>query len=271
MAVRAKEKDYAAIASRKIFFPSEKVVLPKILVYARNKQGKTTFSTSAGRMTTLIADPEHGTARMKTKDPHEWPISRWVDMEDYYQFCRAGLPCPRCKPEHDFTWAGIDGMSRISHMALRHVMKQQEERDLTRIPGMVQLKDYGKAGELVKEMLTNFHNLNMGVIYTAQERQVAALDSEEDDESEDSESMYVPDLPKGIRGMTNSLVDVIGRLYVVRTMVKGDEKPQRRLWLGESIKYDTGYRSEYVLPDFLKYPTIPKLIRLMETGKSTKE
>jgi hypothetical protein len=265
---RVAEKDYAKIGASRITFPSQQNLKPKILVYARNKKGKTTFLTSVGRMNILIADPEHGTSKMKTKDPHIWPIRRWADMDEFYQFCRLSLPCPKCKPEHDFTWAGVDGMTRITNMALRFVMKREEERNLDRQPGMVDRRDYGKSGELVKELLTNFHNLDMGVVYTAQERQEEAQDSEEDSDSEAQESVYVPDLPKGVRGMTNSLVDVIGRLYVVKAVVKGEEKPQRRLWLGESTKYDTGYRSEYRLPEFVKYPTIPKLVNLMETGSA---
>jgi len=69
--------------------------------------------------------------------------------------------------------------------------------------------------------------------------------------------------------MVNSLVDVIGRIYVVRVEVKGVEKAQRRLWIGESVKYDTGYRSEYNLPDMLKNPTVPRLTRLMREGSLT--
>ncbi len=265
---RTQHKDYAAIADRHIFFPSQQEFLPKILIYAGNKKGKTTFVTSVGRNNVIVADPEHGTNRMKTKDPHVWSISNWADVDDFYEFCRAGLPCPRCKPVHHFTWASLDGMTRICNMALRHVMKMQEERSLDRIPGIVDRRDYFKSGELVKEMLTKFHNLNMGVIYTAQERQVegGGFDDEGDEDIENAAAMFVPDLPKGARGMINSLVDVIGRLYVVRVDVKGTPKAQRRLWVGESTQTDTGYRSEYTLPNYIKYPTVPKLIRLMETG-----
>lgn len=78
--------------------------------------------------------------------------------------------------------------------------------------------------------------------------------------------MFIPDLPKGVRGAANSIVDVIGRLYVV----KNDEgKAERRLWIGESLKYDTGYRSDFVLEDMVKNPTVPKLVRLIRTGAET--
>src|SRR3546814_4253505 len=89
----------------------------------------------------------------------------WEDLEEVYHFLRLG--------DHKFKWVCVDGVTRIHNMALRFVMQQQEERDLDRIPGFVQLKDYGKANELLKGMMLNFQALGVGVIYTAQERMQA--------------------------------------------------------------------------------------------------
>lgn len=254
--------DIDEIAKKRITRPASTVRLPKIHLYGRNKKGKTHFCTTAGQGKILIIDPEHGTDQMKTRDPHVWHIERWADMDEVYRFARYG--------RHDYTWFSVDGLTKISNLALKHVMRVQEERSLDRIPGFVQKQDYGKAGELMKEMLTNFHNLNAGVIFTSQERQIDGFDSEEDEDSEESSAMYVPDLPKGVRSAVNSIVDVIGRIYVVRVEDKeGEQKPQRRLWIGESTKYDTGFRSDFTLPDMLKSPTVPKLVKLIETGRAT--
>jgi hypothetical protein len=253
-------KDYSKIAAQRIQRPADRKRLPKLHIYSRNKKGKSTFCTSAGVDNVLFADPEQGTDLMLAKNPHVWHITRWEDLDDYYQYLRSG--------KHSYQWAAIDGLSALSSMALRYVMKVAEERSLDRQVGMVQMRDYGKSGELVRQMLTNFHNLPMGVIYTSQERMIEAADSEEDEDSEDNAAMFVPDLPKGVRGMVNSLVDVIGRLYVVKVEVNGKETAQRRLWVGESVKYDTGYRSDFKLPDMIKNPTIPKLTRLIETGSA---
>lgn len=267
------EKDYAKIAAAKIVRPSKVVRKPKLFLYGRNKKGKTTFANSAGPHT-LILDPEFGTSEMKTQDPHVWPIHQWTDLDDAYGFARSGLGCQdkECAHGfgHPFTWVGVDGLTRISNMSLKYVMKLQEEKSLDRIPGLVQQRDYGKAGELMKDLLTRFHNLDMGVVYTAQERMIEASDSEEDEDAESEGAMYVPDLPKGVRGMVNSLVDVIGRIYVVKVEIKGEVKAQRRLWISESVKYDTGYRSDFTLPEMLKNPTVPRLTRLMREGSLTR-
>lgn len=262
------EKDYAAIAAKRMFRPADQVRQPRFLIYSRNKKGKTTFARSASPRT-LILDPEQGTSEMRSSNPHVWPIDRWEDIDEAYQFLRHINTCPfKDCPQgknHPFDWCAPDGLTKFNNMALKYVMKMAEERSLDRIPGMVQQRDYGKSGELMKDLLVNFHNLPLGVIFTAQERQMEAFESEEDEEYEDNAAWYVPDLPKGVRGAANAIVDVIGRLYVIK--VDGDPpKKQRRLWLGESAMYDTGYRSDFVLPDTIPSPTIPKLVTLMRTG-----
>lgn len=257
------EKDYNAIAARKIQRPAEIKRQPKFHIYARNKKGKTTFGISAGIENTLVLDPEYGTARMLKANPNVWPIDVWEDIDEAYNYLRLG--------DHPYTWVVVDGMSKLSNMSLKYTMKLQEQRDITRIPGQVQQRDYGRAGEVMKTMITNFVNLNLGVVFCSAERMNDGADSEEDEDIEGVEVEYVPDLPKGVRAYVNGAVDVIGRLYVAKVNnPKGEGTvAQRRLWVGESLKYDTGYRSDYTLPDTIKLPTIPKLIELMETGKVT--
>lgn len=251
-------KDYAQIAAKYISRPADSKRRPNLLVYGRNKKGKTTFGISAGIDNTLVIDPEDGTDEMKTKNPHRWKISRWEELDDIYNYLRYS--------SHPYTWVCVDGLTRISNMSLKYIMRLQEEKTLDRTPNMVQLKDYGKANELMKDLLNRFHTLPLGVVFTAQERQSAGGDSEEDEEIAETPSIYIPDLPRGVRGSVNALVDVIGRIYVVGAQGEDGNKAERRLWIGDSVKYDTGFRSDYNLPDMIKDPTIPKLVRLMRTG-----
>lgn len=267
------KKNYAAIAAAKMYRPGTDGPRkkPKLLIYARNKKGKSTFCTTAGVDNIIILDPEYGADKMKKKNPHLWPIEKWEDIDDFYKWIRTDPYCPSCKVKHKFTWVGVDGLTRIANMALKYVMKLAEERDLDRQPGQVAQRDYGKAGEMMKQMFANFNTLDKGVIYTAHERQDAPFTAEEDDDIEEVTSTLVPDLPKGVRGAINGLVDVIGRLYVVQIEdADGNRKAQRRLWIGSSDSYDTGVRSDYALPDMIKAPTVPKLVKLMAEGELPK-
>jgi hypothetical protein len=257
----ATTKDWNAIARKRITKPSKLKRLPNLHIYGGHKKGKTTFCLSAPNCLTL--DPEHGTDPFKTKDPDVWHIDKWIDTDEVYNYLRYG--------DHPYEWINVDGLTRISNYALRYIMGIREERSLDAKPGVVDRRDYYKAGELMKEFLTKMHNLPYGIIYTSHERMIEIEDDEnEDEDAEEAGAMFVPDLPKGVRGTVNSLVDVIGRIYVVNVEGKdGETRKQRRLWIGESVKYDTGYRSDFApLPDMVKVPTVPKLVRLIETGST---
>lgn len=245
-----KAKDYSAVAKR-IQRPKDMANLPRILVYGRNKKGKTTFGTSAGVDNTIVLDPEMGTAEMKKRNPHVLVVTKWEDMDDYWGYLRL--------MDHPYKWVCVDGLTKINNMALRYITKQAEIKDLERKPGLVKRQDYGGSGELMKQMINNFHALPMGIVFTAQERMMSmdAGDSDDDEET----TFFVPDLPAGVRGSVNSVVDVIGRIYTVRVDLKsGKQVTQRRLQIGPHERYDTGYRSDYSPPDMIKNPTIPKLI-----------
>ncbi|QZD97753.1 RecA-like DNA recombinase [Gordonia phage Pons] len=251
-------KDYAAIAKAKIHKPSDPQARrrwPNIFVYGRNKKGKTRFCTTAPKVLILDPSTEDGTKEFTKANPDVWTIEQWSDFNEVYRYIRTG--------DHDYDYIAFDGLTRFCNMALHFVRETSEEHDLSRQPGMVQQRDYGKANEIMKAMLHNFQNLPCGKIYTAQERMIEAGDGEEDEDAESTMVQYVADLPKGIRSTVNGLVDVIGRIYVVKD---DEDKIVRRLWLESSAVYDTGYRSEYVLPQYLSNPTVPRLIRAVKTG-----
>lgn len=248
-------------------------------MYGRNKKGKTRLCASAPNV--LILDPEEGTDHETKINPDVYPIGRWEDIHDAYMWLRSGkATSPKTKQPYE--WVALDGLTRMANMALRWVMNQEEERNLDRKPGQVGKQDYGRSGEMVKGMLYNFHGLtNMGVLITAQERMREAPSSEEDDDATNPSVVFVPDLPQGVRSSVNSVVDVIGRIYVVRGDFKkrvkvketGEVKTieyhtQRRLWIGNHESYDTGYRSEFELPDYIVEPTATKLIKVIREGRA---
>lgn len=271
------KKDYAAIAASKITTPrqiSEKAkaegrTKPKrILIYSRNKKGKTTLCASAPNV--IIADPEEGGVYLERINPQLYPIERWEDIDEFYNFLKLG--------NHPYEWAALDGLTKMHNMALRWVMNQANEASLDSKPVQVDKRFYGQANEMLKGMMWNFHSLKMNVVFTCQERMEAPYEGEEDEDYQESAASYVPDLPKGARSAINAIVDVIGRLYVVKANVKVKRngvveevvRPQRRLWIGTSNQYDTGVRSDFKLPEFIKNPTIPSLTELMDNGKVSK-
>ncbi|MET0416577.1 MAG: AAA family ATPase [Actinoplanes sp.] len=276
-------KDYAAIARSKITSPGSGR-MPRYLVYGRNKKGKTHFCATAPNV--LILDPEDGTIAEDPKKADVWPITQWTDLDEVYHFIKGGGKST--KTGEPYKWIALDGMTRMLSMALLFVSNQQAEKDLTRQPGFIDKRTYGQANKMIEGVLHNFHSLrNVGLIITAQERVVEIESMEdlgEDDDATPASYMYVPDLTKGARAPLNQVVDVIGRIYVVRgefevrkrimrdgkpVVVKKQTTTQRRLFVGPHEMYDTGYRSGHVLPDFIKEPSVTSLGRALREGKVT--
>ena len=272
----SKRRDFLEIARQRVVRPSEMTPSYSFLIYGRNKRGKTTFGLSGGIENTLVIDPEAGTKAMVKSNPYVWPMLRWADLDEVWGALRTGELSPHTlrgkgHSTEPFSIVVIDGLTKINNMCLKHVMKVQEGRDLDRQPGFVQQRDYGKSGELMKEMFGKFHNLPIMKVYTSQERMIVGGEvwSDDDDEDLDAEAdvTWVPDLPKGVRADIEALVDVIGRIYTKKVEVNGKTKVQRRLQIGLNDGLDTGYRSDFDLPDFIRYPKLPKLIKLMSTGE----
>ena len=275
------KKNYLAVAKQRVTRPAdtpiEDMVGRKILVYGRNKKGKSTFSLSGGVEKTLVLDPEKGTDLMRKLNPYRWQVKNWKEVQEFYGAARTGELSPKAlgmgKESKPFQYYSIDGMTKIHTFAMNFVRKQAEDRDIDRMPGLTTQRDYGRAGELLKQLMTNLDALPINVIYTAQERLFTPKGDSGDEEGMEDEGdvLRVPDLPQGVRGYLNSLVDVIGRIYVVKVKVKRggtvQEVNQRRLWIGSHASYDTGFRSDYELPDMVKQPTVPKLLQLMLEGE----
>lgn len=260
MAAARTTKNYEALAKKNIVRPSDIEPKRRFFIYSRNKKGKTRFCLTAPDV--LVVDPEHGTDQYRRVNPAVWHVTRWEQIDDIWGYLRLG--------KHPYKWVALDGMTKINNLALRFIMRRREEETLEQRPGIVDRRDYNKSGELIKEMVLRFDRLPLGVIYTAQERQMSGDD---DDETSEATTRYVPDVPQGVRGTINGVVDVIGRIYTAKAQFKnpdgGDpiEKNQRRMWIGDHAQYDTGYRSEYALPDMVKNPTVPTLVDLIAKGE----
>ncbi len=256
-------KNYESIAKNKIRKPRQRPL--SFLIYARNKKGKTHFCTTAPNV--LILDPEEGTDGLVTSGPDVYPIEHWTDLNEAYQFLKYS--------KHSYEYVAFDGMSRFANMALRFAKagsKAAGDARMDAAPAQSRIQDYGAAGELMKGMLYNFHSLDIGKIYTAQERSILAeeIDADEDAPTPGKdEHIFVPDLPAGTKSAVNAIVDVIGRAYTIRKDHPQDlskKVTSYRLWLAPTHNYDTGFRSEYRLPDYVINPSVDKLTTLIRTG-----
>lgn len=222
----------------------------RILVFARNKKGKTVFGAS-GPKTLIIDINEKGTKSVSDSKADVFEAKTWEDMTYVYWFLRSG--------NHNYEVFVLDTVTQMQHMCLKFVLKESEDRDPNKDPSTPIQRDWLKMAELMKPMLLNFRNLPMHAIFLAQERNM---------DNDDGENERVPDLSPSVRGTATASVDVIGRMFMkeVRVVDRAKKKETKR-WMafmlcGPHETYPTGNRIG--LPRVVRNPTVPMFIEALE-------
>ena len=215
----------------------------KMVVYSRNKVGKTRFACSSDLKTLLIDCNEKGFASVKKrKNVKVYPMTRWEDLDPIYWMLRGG--------DHDFEVVVIDTITMLATLGMKWVLKDDVERDFNRDPMTPDKRSWGKLGEMMKDAIIRFRNLDMHVIFLAQEK---TTNSEDEDGGAVQETH--PELSPAPRSVLLSSVGVIGRMYSRETeSPEGKKTMERRMLLGSHPKFVAGNRY-----DELKYvERIPK-------------
>lgn len=222
----------------------------KVLLYGRHGSGKTRIAATAPDL--LIVDiNEKGTRSVRHSGAKVFPVRVWEDLTYVYWYLKGG--------EHSYRSVALDTITQMQHLCMKHVLGEAEDRDPNREPSMPDRRAWGKLSELMKPLLLNFRNLDMNVIFVAQERVL----SEEDSDI----TLTVPDLSPGTRGTACAAVDVIGRVYqkeVRTTTGKGKNKKESKDWqtrmlVGPHDSFETKDRTG-ALGRIVRNPTIPDII-----------
>ncbi len=224
-----------------------------ILVYGQNGSEKTRFGASAP-MPVIVDINEKGTKSARQfKDAKVFPVKSWPDVTYFYWYLR--------EVDHDRESVVIDNLTTLQQMCMSHVLKEAGDRDPNRDPTVASMRDWGKVTELMKPLILNLRNLPMHVIFIAQERVV------EDDEEE---TLHMPDLPRGVRGIATGAVDIIGRTYK-KEVRKGNKKKGKsettwepRMLVGPHDAFVTKDRTGQ-LPRIVRKPNVPMFIEAAQS------
>lgn len=219
-----------------------------IVVYAKNKIGKTRFACDSPLKTLVIDFNERGTITVrKFKNTKVYRVNTWEDVDPIYWLLRGG--------DHDFEVVVIDTVTSAAAVCMRWVLKDDADRDFNRDPKTPDQRSWGKMGEHIGEMITRFRNLPYHIVFTAQEKET--LTEEEDGTST---SMVHPELSPRPRSVLLSAVSIIGRMYVAETVDgEGNKKYERRMLIGPHEKYIAGGRFEE-LKRIERNPTLGKFL-----------
>lgn len=241
-------------AKAKISDVGEDIEWLKLCVYARNGKGKTTFGAS-GPKPIVIDCNEKGTYSVrKMKDVKVFKVETWTDIDLAYWYLKAG--------KHDRQTVILDTVTSLATLCMKFVLGDESSRDPTKDPEMPTKRDWGKVGELMKTVIMNFRNLDMHVVFLAQERK-----SYVDDDSDEMPEVY-PDLSASPRSVLTAQVNVIGRLFTKRVVKKEGKTKKKvteyRMLLADHDTFVTKVNiQDHGLPGVMVNPTIPEMLALM--------
>lgn len=220
----------------------------KILAYGPNGTEKTRFAATAPNVVIVDINEKGTKSARQFKGVKVFPARSWEDVVHFLWFLRAG--------NHDFESVAIDNLTTLQQMCMSHVLKEGADRDPNKDPAIASKRDWGKLTELLKPLLLNIRNLDMHVVFLAQER------TEGD---EDEPLLHMPDMSRGNRGIATGAVDIIGRTYQ-KEVRKGSKKRKKaiatwepRMLVGPHDDFITKDRTGK-LPRIVRRPTVPMFI-----------
>lgn len=237
----------------------------KILVYGMNGKGKTRFGASGPRPVLVVDCNEKGTLSIRNyPDVKRFPIEVWSDIDLAYWYLQ--------KNPDGYQTVVIDTVTSLAQLCMKFVLGDEASRDPTKDPSMPGRREWGKVGELMKTQILQFRNLDMNVVYLAQERR-----GFQDDNTDDEDPDIFPDVSPSVRGTLTAAVDVIGHVYVREVVAKakaGQKKTKGgydyRMQIGPSERYLTKDRSEAGLPGIIRmgpdYDNLDKLVKRIREG-----
>jgi hypothetical protein len=224
-----------------------------MVLYARNKIGKTQFACSSNLRTLIIDCNERGYDTVKDlPNVDVYEATRWEDVDPIYWHLRKG--------DHPYEVIVIDTITMLMSMGIKWVLKDDIDRDMSRDPLLPNRPVYLKNGEILKDAIIKFRNLPYHIIFCAQEKT-----STEDDEEGNTMIETHPELSPAPRSVLLSATNLIGRMYVAEVEKNGKKKMERRILLAARPRYAAGGRFPMLRPiERLKEPPHPNLQDILD-------
>ncbi len=248
-----------SIADR-IAKPSAKTTYVAAAIFGKGGVGKTSLlATMPGKGLIIdIPQVEGGTSVLSGHEhirvfPSGGEPVTWDDLDKVYKYLQAG--------QHEFKWYAIDTITATQELAKR---KTLTERDLSADPRIVSMQDWGKIGELQKDLFYRFRSLPMHGIFLGQEKLRGG--------GEDGALEYQPDIsPSALSGLVPSMF-LVGRMFTreVEDPKTKELKTERRLRVGTHALSVAKVRAlpTRQLPPVLKDPHLGRIFAWLLGSKN---
>jgi hypothetical protein len=235
--------------------------------YGRSGTGKTTLAGSfPGPVYLVDIDDDGWDSVSDVKDLEVTEPKTWEALEEVYWWLKAG--------DHDFKTVVLDTITNMQTLAIRKVL-QDKKKSTERAGdwGTMTKREWGDVAQLMKSWISNWRDLDMEVVFIAQDRLFNFGGDEEEVDAELAPEVG-PRLSPSVASALNAAVSVIGNTFIRETEytkeVAGKKKQLTRieycLRVGPNPVYITKMRKPIgiKLPPVIIDPTYEELIDIIE-------
>ena len=211
------------VHSERVTMPESKIVsladdAPSInlCVYGDSGAGKTVLAGS-DRKVLFLAPEDSGTLsalRMGSK-ADKWPIRKWEDLIDVYEYC-YDIEAKGGKLPYD--WLAVDSITEMQYMARQYILQRtaQEKTNKGQDTEVPQIQDWQREYIILEKMVRAFNDLKVNVIFTALARKETDADGEE---------FLVPDIQGKGYGLAMKIVALMTSYGYLKVEVVEQEIP----------------------------------------------
>jgi hypothetical protein len=230
------------------------------LLYGDSGTGKTRLASTAPKILMIDVNDKGQDSVRRDLNPDFIQIEYWREINDIYWFLQEG--------DHSYESVGIDTVSNLQNICMDFVLGDEAARDASRDPDMPSRQAWGKVGKLMRTQIINFRNLPVNTIFVAQLR----AKQTGDDEDEESEILYGPEVSPSIEKTLKAAVGTIGYLTKREVVIRNKKTKtarkeiRRRLLLGDSERYISKDRNG-MFPEHIDAPDLAEMLSLIYEGR----
>ncbi len=178
----------------------------KVVLYGKPGTGKTTLASSFPKPALLIDISEKGSDSVRdVKGLDVIRVTEWDEFEMMYWFLDRN--------KKGYKTVIIDTMSYAQELCVRDVVGGEKKKGKRAGDwGTMTKRDWGTVSSRMKEVITNFRDLDMNVIFIAHDRVFNSGD--EDDDADGIAPSVGPRLMPSVGAVLNAAVGIIGNTFI---------------------------------------------------------